>query len=818
MRIRHVLRRLRQSPVFTLASILTLALGIGANAAIFSVINGILLKPLPYADPDRLIAVDHRAPGVDIASAGMSPFLYFTYREQSRTLQDIGMWQEDGVSVTGLAEPEKVAAIDVTAPLLPLLGVQPAAGRLFSAHDDAPGSPQTAIITYGYWQRRFGSSPGVIGRRILMDGKAREIIGVLPAGFRFLDEKAEIFLPMQQDRAKTFLGNFSYQSIARLKPGVTLTQAEADLSRLVPIAISAFPPFPGGTAAMFTAARISPAIRPLKQQLVGDIGKVLWVLMGTLAIVLLIACANVANLLLVRTEARHHELAIRIALGAGWGQIARGLILESLTLAAAGGALGLALAQGAIRLLAVLAPANLPRRDEIAIDSHVLLFTFAVSLLTALLFGAAPILRYASPHLASALRAGGRSLSQSRQRQRVRNALVVVQVGLALLLLIGSGLMIRTFQALRNVSPGFTHAEQLQTVRIDIPSAQVADPEQVIRTDQAILDRIAAIPGVLSAACTTRLPMDAGGWHDPIYAQDRVYSQSELPPLRTYKFATPGLPRAMGNPLLAGRDFTWTDLYEKRPVAIVSENLARELWHDPAAAIGKRIRGVFQSSDWREVVGVIGDEREDGVDKKAPTIVLWPALMAHFNDDKFFVARDVSFVIRTPRAGTASLMDDVRRAVWSVNANLPLAQVRTVEELYRKSLARTSFALVMLAIAGGMALLLGVIGIYGVISYSVAQRTREIGIRVALGSSPAEVTRLFVLHGLRLAAIGAACGLAAAFACTRVMASLLFGIGPLDPLTFAGVPVALMLAAALASYLPALRTASVDPIEALRAE
>ncbi len=817
MRFWHVIRRLRQSPLFTLASVLTLALGIGANAAIFSVINGILLKPLPYVDPDRLIAVDHRASGVDITRIGMAPFLYFTYREQSRTLEDVGMWSYDAVSVTGLAEPEKVAAIDVTAPLLPLLGVKPAAGRLFSAPDDAPGSPETAIISYGYWQRRFAASPSVLGRRILMNGKAREIVGVLPDGFRFLDEKAEIFLPMQQDRAKTFLGNFSYQSIARLRPGVPIARAEADLARLVPTAIAAFPPFPGGTSAMFTQAHIAPVLRPLKQELVGDIGKVLWVLMGTLAIVLLIACANVANLFLVRTEGRHHELAIRIALGAKWGQVARGLLLESLTLAVAGGAVGLGLAYGAIRLLAFFAPANLPRREDIAIDFHVLLFTLAVSLLTALLFGAAPVLRYASPHLASALRAGGRALSQSRERQGMRNVLVVVQVGLALLLLIGSGLMIRTFQALRNVSPGFTHAEQIQTVRIDIPSAQVADPEQVIRMDQAILDRIAAIPGVVSAAATTRLPMDAGGWHDPIYTDDRVYSDSQLPPLRTYKFATPGLPRAMGNTLVAGRDFTWTDLYEKRPVAIVSENLARELWRTPAAAIGKRIRGVFKS-DWREVVGVIGDEREDGVDKKAPTIVLWPALMARFIDEKIFAARDVSFVIHTPRAGTAGFLDEVRRAVWSINPNLPLAQVRTLEELYRKSLARTSFTLVMLAIAGGMALLLGIVAIYGVISYSVAQRRREIGIRVALGSSPAEVTRIFVAHGLRLAAIGAACGLAAAAASTRLMQSLLFGVSPLDPLTFVGVPVVLIAAAVLASYIPALRTAAIDPVEALRAE
>jgi predicted permease len=818
MRFQQVLRRLRQSPLFTITSVATLALGIGANAAIFSVIEGILLKPLAYTDPDRLIALDHHAPGVNIPNGiGMAPFLYFTYREQNRTLADVGIWQNDGFSVTGLAEPEQVPGIDLTAAVLPLLGVKPAAGRLFSEHDDAAGSPQTAIISYAYWQRRFGGNPSVVGQRVLMDGKAREIVGALPAGFRFLDQKADIFIPMQQDRNKVFLGNFSYQGIARLKPGVTMSRVEADIARLIPAAIAGFPPFPGTSAKMFTEARLSPNLRSLKRDLVGDIGKVLWMLMGTVGIVLLIACANVANLLLVRTEGRHHELSIRVALGARGGQIARALMLESATLAALGGATGLGMAYGATRLLAVLAPDTLPRRDEIGLDANVLLLTLAISLLAALLFGAAPIIRYANAQVASALRAGGRSLSQSRERQRVRNALVVVQVGLALVLLVGSGLMIRTFQALRNVAPGFTHPEQIQTFSISIADAQVADPVAVVRMQQAILDKLAAIPGVFLVAYSSRIPMDGGGWHDPVYAEDRVYGESQLPPIRTFKMVSPGVPKAMGNTLLAGRDFTWTDLYEKRNVVLISENLAREFWKTPAAALGKHLRAI-EKSEWREVVGVVTDEREDGVNERAPAIVYWPSLMNQFGDQKTFVSRYVKLIVRSPRAGTSGFLEEVRRAVWSVNPNLPLAQVRTLEEMYRKSMARTSFTLVMLAIAGGMALLLGLVGIYGVISYSVSQRTREIGIRVALGSSQQEITRIFVTHGLTLAAIGIVCGLAAAAAGTRLMSSLLFEISPLDPMTFAVVPLALALAAALASYMPALRTASVDPVDALRVD
>jgi predicted permease len=596
-----------------------------------------------------------------------------------------------------------------------------------------------------------------------------------------------------------------------------MAQVNADLARMIPIGLRSFPPPPGYSAKMFEGARLAPSLRPLKQDLIGDIGKVLWVLMGTIGIVLLIACANVANLLLVRTEGRLHELAIRLALGASWGQIARALIAESVLLGALGGAAGLGLAYGAVRLLTALAPSNLPRLNEISIDGHVLLFTLAVSVLAGVLFGAIPLVKYAGPQLATALRAGGRAQSQSRERHRVRNTLVVVQVALALLLLIGSGLMIRTFQTLRTVQPGFARPEEVQTLRIFIPEAQVRDPGQVVRMQHNILDKIGAIPGVSSVAFTSRVPLDGNGWRDPIYAQDHVYTESQIPPLRSFKMISPGLLKTMGNSLIAGRDLTWTDVYEKRPVVLVSENLARELWHTPQAAIGKRIRESGKSA-WREVIGVVNDERDDGVNQKAPTMVLLPSMMENFNVDQTFIQRSVTILIRSGRTGSSGFFGEVSRAVWSVNPSLPLASVRTLAEVYRKSLARTSFTLVMLAIAGGMALLLGVIGIYGVISYSVSQRTREIGIRMALGSPQKDVTRLFVGHGLRLAAIGIACGLAAAAACTRLMSSMLFEVSPLDPLTFAGVPLMLVVAAALASYVPALRAAVVDPVEALRTD
>jgi putative ABC transport system permease protein len=815
--LKHVLRRLIRSPMFTGITVMTLGLGIGANGAIFSVIEGVLLKPLPYWHADELIAVNHAAPGVNIKNLGIAAFLYFTYRDESRTFQDIGMWASETSTVTGLAEPEEVPGIEVTDRVLPALGVQPAYGRLFSRRDDSPESPETMILTYGYWRAKFGSDPSVIGRRLVLDGRPREIIGVLPEPFRFLDLRPAVILPLRLDPNRVVLGQFNFTGMARLKPGMTIAQTNIDVARMIPLALQRYPPFPGATIKMFEEARLGPLVQPLKQSVVGDIGTVLWVLMGTVGIVMLIACANVANLLLVRVEGRQHELAIRAALGADRGHIAREVLLESVTLGVIGGVVGLGLAYCALRLLTAIAPANLPRLEQISIDGTVLLFTLVISLVAGALFGAIPALKYAGPQLGKAMRSEGRALTQSRERHRARSGLVVVQVALALVLLIGSGLMIRTFQALKHVQPGFTRPGEVQTLSISIPAAAVRDPVAVVRMEQNIVDRIAAIPGVSSVALTTIFPMDGGGWHDALFAEDHAYTDRQLPPIREFKFVSPGLLKTMGNTLVVGRDFTWADVYGKRPVAMVSENLARELWRDPQAAIGKRIRENLRAS-WREIVGVVGDERDDGLDKKAPAMAIWPILMDNFSGEETWVRRTLTYVVRSSRAGSRGLMTEISHAVWSVNPNLPVSNVRTLQEIYDKSLARTSFTFVMLAIAGAMALLLGVAGIYGVISYSVVQRTREIGIRIALGAQSEEVTRMFVGHGARLSAIGVVCGIITALAFTRLLSSMLFDVGPFDPLTYGGVSLGLTAAAVLASYIPALRATTVDPIQALRAE
>ncbi|HEX5227403.1 MAG TPA: ABC transporter permease [Bryobacteraceae bacterium] len=817
--LRHVFRRLGRAPMFTAIALITLALGIGANTAIFSVINGVLIKPLPYPHSDQLVGVWHTAPGVTgtLGDINCSPTMYFTYREQNRTLQDFGLWSYDGGTVTGMGEPEQVLAMDVTYGVLNALGVQPARGRWFSQADDKPGAPETVILTYGYWQRRFGGSASAIGRSMVINGKPHTIIGVMPQDFRFGNLAADMLFPEQFEREKLFLGNFSYQGVARLRPGVTLAQANADVARMLAIWIKAWPPVPGLSRQLFENAHFGPKIQPLKQDVVGDIGPTLWVLMGTIGLVLLIACANVANLLLVRAESRQQELAVRAALGAGWGRIAREMLLESLTLGILGGTLGLALAYGGLRALVAKGPQTLPRLSEIGIDPLVLGFTLVVSLLAGLFFGLIPAIKYAGPQVALALRGGGRTMSHGRERHRARNTLVIVQVALALVLLIGSGLMIRTFQALRSVDPGFTHPEQVQLLRIAIPDVQVKEPERVMRMENDMIDKLAAIPGVTSAAFASSAPLEGFGGNDLLYARDKTYGPGQIPPIRAFRYVTPGFFKTEGTTLTAGRDYSWTDVFDKRHVGIVSENLARELWGSPAAALGKQIRtGV--KDDWREIVGVVADVYDRGMDQKAPPTAYWPAMMDNFELNPTLVTRNGVFVIRTSRAGTQSLTEAAKQAVWSVDPNVPVFLTRTLQVVYDQSMARASFTLVLLAIAGGMALVLGIVGIYGVIAYAVTERTREIGIRMALGAEARALQAMFVRQGLILAAVGAAIGLVAAAGVTRLMASLLFKTTALDPVTYLAVSFLLILAAVLASYVPARRATAIDPVEALRIE
>jgi predicted permease len=813
--LRNVFRQLTRFPVFTMVSVVTLAVGIGANTAIFSVVNGILLKPLPFDEPDRLVGVWHTAPGLGFDKVNQSAATYFTYRGQGRVFEDIGIWDNTSVSITGLEEPEEVSAMKLTDGTLPILRIQPILGRAFSAEDDSPGTPETVLLSYGFWQRRFGGDPAVLGRALSVDGRPHEIIGVMPAGLRFLRYDPDVYLPFRLDRSKAFMGNFSQQGLARLRPGVTIEQANDEVARLIPLAVENFP---GGlTLEMLEDARFGPYVCSLKEDVVGDVGKVLWVLLGTVGLVLLCACANVANLFLVRADGRQQELAVRTALGADRWQIAKELLLESVSLGVLGGVIGVGLAYGGLRLLLAMGPESLPRQEAIAIDGTALGFALAISVLAGLVFGLFPLLKYGGPNMVNALKEGGRASSEGQERHRARNTLVVAQIALALVLLVGSGLMIRSFQSLQDVHPGFVRPEEVLTLRVSIPEAEIEDGEQAVFTHEQIVRKIEQIPGVVSVGLSSSVTMDGNDSNDAVYVEEFPVPEGQIPPIRRFKWISEDYFETMGNPVLAGRPITWGDIRRHASVCMVTENFAREYWDSPAEAVGKRIRASLDDP-WREIIGVVGDVYDDGVGEKAPTVLYWPMLIEDLWGQGLYARRNVAYAVRSSRAGTQGFLREIRQAVWSVNPNLPLARVKTLEEWLEDSMARTSFTLIMLGIAAAMALLLGAVGIYGVISYTVSQRTREIGLRMALGAQRADVSRLVLRQGFLLVGLGVLLGLGAAAGLTRLMSALLFGVSATDPITYLAAALGLGSIALMASYFPARRAAGVDPMEALRWE
>jgi predicted permease len=795
--VRYAARIFWNQPAFAATAVLTLALGIGATTAIFSVVYGVLLKPLPFHEAERLVSLRQHAPHG--AGTNHGPATYLTYRENQEAFEAIGAWDPTEVSITGGGDPERVQALLVSATTLPLLRVHPVVGRVFSTEDDTPGNPLRVVLTHGYWQRRFGGSRAVVGRTLVIDGRPREVIGVLPSSFTFLRTRPEIVLPMPLDADAPRGISFGFQSLARLKSGVTLAQANADVARL----ISLLPP-------VFARLELRPNVRPLADDVIGDVGETLWILMAAVWVVLLIACGNVANLFLVRAEGRQQELAMRAALGASRGRITRALLAESIVLALAGGVVGVALAQAATGLLRTMAPAELPRVNEIGIDLMVLAFTLVVSVLSGVVFGLFAVLRFGSPAIA-ALKEGGRS-SDAPARHRTRNALVVGQVALALTLLIVSGLLIRTFVALRQVDPGFTRPEEVQTFIIAIPPGLVSEPQQAARTFESVAERLSQMPGVASVGLSSSITMDGEDNGNPMEVEGVPIPEAGRTPLRRFKSFAPEYFETMGIRLVAGRSITWSEIHERRPFIVISEPLAREYWGDPAKALGKRVRALQPGAPWREIVGVTGDERDDGLTQPPTPIVYWPMLNENYR------WRTMAYVVRSSRVGTPGFLRELEQAVWAVNPNLPLASVQTVEEIRAQSMAQTSFALVMLGIAASVALVIGVVGIYGVIAYAVAQRTREIGIRMALGAQIADVQNVFLRQGLWLTATGILIGIGVAMVVTRVMSSFLFGVGPMDPVTYAAVSGTLAVVALIGTYLPARRATRVDPLVALRAE
>jgi predicted permease len=838
--VRHALRSMRHNLTFTAVVVLTLAVSIGANTTVFSVLNSVLLKPLSYPRSEELMALRHVAPGAGGSSASgalnLSPSMFLTYSEQNRTFQSLGVWTTT-ISSVGLTEPEQVRVVLVSDGVLQALDVPPAAGRWLSAADQLGATRPlpsifkavtTVMLGYGLWQRRFGGDPLVVGRTIIIDARPMLVVGVMPRNFRIGDTEADVIWPAGFDRERLTLAGssaatFNYQAVARLKPGVTIEQANADVGRMIPIWMRSWSDGPGTTSQMYESWKLAPALRPLKDDVVGGVADMLWVVMATIGLVMLIACANVANLMLVRAEVRQRELAVRAALGAGRGRIVRSLLVESVLLGVIGGAVGTGLAYGGLRVLAAIGPTNLPRLSEISLDARTFAFTAGLSLVSSVFFGLIPALKHTAPGISAALAGLGRTASVSRDRLRTRSVLIVVQVAIALVLLVSAGLMIRTFDAIRTVQPGFTDPEHLQIMRMLFAASVATDAERATRLQNDIQEKLSAVRGVTSAAFGSAMPMEGfaanlGVVNSGVVRADDRPDQTSDPPPRLFKYASPGFFKTAGTRVLAGREITWTEVYGLRPVVMISQSLARELWGTPGAAIGKHLR---QGSGMpgHEVIGVVEDVRENGLDQPAPATVYWPTMSGYLNRTAAgpTTIRQVTFVVRSTRAGTEGFLNQLRQAVWSVNSSLSVTP-RTMREVYDRSLARTSFTLLMLAIAASMALLLGVVGIYGVIAYAVSQRRRELGIRAALGAQRRELSGMFVRHSLRLSAIGVVIGVVAAAALTRFMSTLLYGITPLDPVTYVAVPLVLVTVTVLASYVPARRAASVDPVEALRVE
>ncbi|HWN43842.1 MAG TPA: ABC transporter permease [Thermoanaerobaculia bacterium] len=816
--LRSTARGFRRSPGFFVLAILTLGLGIGANSAIFTVVNAVLIRPLPYPEPERLVSVMHTAPGVGFDVLEHSDATYLIYRKHNKVLEDLGIFWDGSVALTGGREPERVDAAGVSPSVFGILRVPPAAGRVLVEADGGPGGEPVLVLSHGLWQRLFSGDPQAVGKTLRIDGVSRRVVGVMPEGFHFPAADTELWLPLVVDPSNLAQGNFNYPGIGRLRPGVSVERAAKELSALVWRIPDEF----GGedmTRGMLEQARMAIVVKPYRDEIVGDLASTLWLLLGSVGIILLIAGANVANLYLVRAEGRQREVAVRTTIGATRGEIARVFLVESVGLALIGGLLGLALAAAGVRLLLALQPQGIPRLEEIGIDGVVVVFTLLLSLLLGLFIGGFATLRYGSPDLVPALKDGGRGGTAGKARHRARQVLVVAQVALALLLLVGAGLMLKSFWGLANVNPGLK-PDRVLTLRLDLPETEYPDVHVTARFVDRLLEKVRAVPGVERAGTINVLPVTGIGDNSTHSIEDHPMPPDTVPPVLGTRFVSPGYFEAMGIPLLEGRVFDRIDPQKRSGEVVVSKSVADRFWPG-RSPLGRRLTpGLPKDGRWATIVGVVGSVREEGLHKPVAEAVYYPLVRLDLDREGVggeWVPRSFSLVVLS-KGDPMSLARPVQEAVWSLNPNLPLAQVRSMEEVVERSMARTSFTLLLLAIGAAVALLLGAVGIYGVISYVVSQRTQEIGVRMALGAKPADVSGMVLKEGLALALLGIGLGLAGALAVTRFMQALLFEVSTTDPATFAAVPLLLAAVALLASYLPARRAAGVEPLEAIRYE
>jgi len=812
---RSLVRELQRSPGFLLIAVLTLGVGIGANAAIFSVVDAVVIRPLPYPESERLVGVWNDAPGIKLSHFEQSDGTYVLYRRENRVLEDLGIYATSAATLTGGQAPERIESATVTGSLFPVLRVQAALGRAIQEADEKPGAEKVVVLSDELWRQRFGGDPKALGSILRLDGVGRRVVGVMPAGFHFPRPETRLWLPFPIDPANLNPGDFSYPAVGRLRPGITPRRAARELSALV-WRIPALYPSTDIDRGMIENAKLAVQVIPMRDDLVGDVERVLWILLGSVGCILLIACANVANLFLVRAEGRQREVAVRTALGATRGDVARLFLGESLVLSLLGGVLGLGLAWAGVRLLARLRPEGIPRLEEVGVDGRVMLFTLLLSIFAGLLCGGLALLRYGAPPLAPALREGGRGGSAGRERLRARNVLVVAQVALALVLLVISGLMVRSFWRLRGVDPGF-RADGVLTLQLDLPRSDYPDSASVIRFADQLRERVKGLARVEGVDTVFPLPLGGSDTNSGYTFEDYPLPPGQVPPILANSFVTPGYFKTLGIPLLEGRTFERLDPTLKLREVVVSRGMAERFWPG-RSPLGKRIANGLANgkTPWYTIVGVVGDVHVRGLDQKPVETIYFP--MGRSSDTESYTPQGgLSLVVKAqgdPRALAAPLRGILRQ----MDPNLPVSRVRPLKEVAAGSMARVSFTMFLLALAAAVALLLGAVGIYGVISYVVSQRTREIGVRMALGAGRSDISRMVLREGLGITLLGIGIGLAAALAATRLMLALLYGVSPTDPATLGAVPVLLAGVALLASWVPARRASRVEPLEAIRYE
>lgn len=800
--LRYAIRLQRKNPGFTIVAVIALALGIGANTAIFSVVNTVLLRPLPYKDPERLVMVWEEATKAGYPQDTPTAANFGDWRDQNQVFEGMAAITDTSFNLTGAGDPERLEGQRVSTSLFPLLGVEPQLGRVFTAGEDQPGSERVVLLSYGLWQRRFGGDAGIVGKTLQLNGVSYTVVGVMPARFQFPTADDEAWVPIafsQEDAADR--GRHYLRVVARIKPNVTLAQAQADMSTIATRLQQQYPQ---------TNTDLGAVITPLHEHLVGDIKPALLILLGAVGLVLLIACANVANLLLARAAVRQKEIAVRVALGARRSRLIRQFLTESVLLSTLGGLVGLFIAYAGLIVLKSFIPENVSQARAISIDYKVLGFTLLVSVTTGLVFGLAPAIQSVRFNQIETLKEGGRDAATGGSGKRLRGLLVMAEVAISLVLLIGAGLLINSFLRLRNVDPGF-RTENLLTMRIVLPDLKYERKAQRSAFYTDLVQRVQSLAGVRSAAVTTNLPLYLQGNSISISIEGRPEPPPGQEPIIVTRIISPGYFDTMSIPLLKGRQLTDQDTDDRPNVVVISENMARRYWPGEEA-IGKRIAvgTVTKPEDWIQVVGVAKDVRqfELNADPK-------PQMYLTHRQYGFFDARDL--VVKTD-VDPAGLASTIRKAVWEIDKDQPVSNIRTMDTILADSIARQRFSMLLLAIFAAVALVLAAVGIYGVMSYSVAQRTHEIGIRMALGAQTSAVLKLAVGYGLKLVLAGIAIGLIAAFALTRVMATLLFGVTATDPTTFALISLLLVAVAAIASYIPARRATRVNPITALRYE